>query len=264
MSSRRRRDGTSSIYRVTGRPVSCRLEREDGSPDTVNAAELVGLLDLARERLKLVTVSVCWSAALTPPGAGRPLPGFIPRGPGPDGAESKGHPAASLAADLVRHLGCAVLAMRFPVVDAFAVKLAERFYELAAGKKQPVPRALGLALADRDVVTMPSTAECPALSIGTPALFGARAADLRLAAPDRGAAPSFGTEFLKLAGFPAQPARFVGRTAVMAQASAVFAPRSGAPGILLRHAGRWEDCLRAGTCVYPRTLVRADGVVQGS
>jgi tetratricopeptide (TPR) repeat protein len=217
-----------------GAPGELQFETEDGSPDSVSAAELVGLLDLARERLKLVTVSACWSAAHAPPGTERPRPSPVPDGPGHDGTpEPKGHPAASLAAELVNHLGCAVLAMRFPVVDAFAAGLARRFYELAAGKDQPVPRALGLALADRDVVTVPSTAECPALSIGTPALFGARAVDLRLAAPVRVTVPSFGTEFLKLAGFPAQPARFVGRTAVMAQASAVFAPRSGTPGILL-------------------------------
>ena len=48
-----------------GAPGELALETEDGSPDPVTAAELVDLLDLARERVKLVTVSACWSAALT-------------------------------------------------------------------------------------------------------------------------------------------------------------------------------------------------------
>ena len=48
-----------------GAPGELTLETEDGSPDRITAAELVDLLDLGRERVKLVTVSACWSAALT-------------------------------------------------------------------------------------------------------------------------------------------------------------------------------------------------------
>ena len=38
---------------------------------------------------------------------------------------------------------------------------------------------------------------------------------------------------VRLAGFPAQPDRFVGRTAVMARASAALAPGSKVPGVVL-------------------------------
>ena len=48
-----------------GAPGELVLETEEGSADLVTAAELADMLDLARERVKLVTVSACWSAALT-------------------------------------------------------------------------------------------------------------------------------------------------------------------------------------------------------
>jgi hypothetical protein len=121
--------------------------------------------------------------------------------------------------------------MRYPVVDDFAIALAEKLYGLLVGKAQPLPRALGIALADREVIADPPTARCPALSVATPALFGARAVGLRLPAPQRNDQVSYDTRLLKLAGLPPQPGRFVGRTAVMARASQVLAPRSGASGV---------------------------------
>ena len=73
----------------------------------------------------------------------------------------------------------------------------------------------------------------PALSLATPALFGSSAVDLRLAAPDRGHTDGDGTRSPRMAGFPPQPERFVGRTGVMARASAALAAESGVPGVLL-------------------------------
>ena len=75
-----------------------------------------------------------------------------------------------------------------------------------------------------------------ALSVATPALFGARAVDLTLAAPERTTddPTAAGAGALKMAGFPPQPERFVGRVGVMARASAALAARSGIPGVLLR------------------------------
>ncbi len=110
------------------------LAHVGASPDLVTASDLAGMLDLARERVTLITVSACWSAAL---------------------------------------------------------------------------------------------------SAGTPALFGARAVDLRLEAPRRAGAESYEVGALKMAGFPPQPDRFVGRTGVMARASAALADASGVPGVLL-------------------------------
>jgi hypothetical protein len=220
-----------------GAPGELMLEQKDGSADLVTATDLADLLDLARERVKLVTVSACWSAALTLAEQRRllrlPLLEQQPAGELESRQASELGAAGGLAAELADRLGCGVLAMRYPVVDDFAISLAEKLYGLLAGKAQPLPRALGIALADREVVANPPTAGCPALSVATPALFGARAVELRLSAPQRNGLDSYDTRLLKLAGFPPEPARFVGRTAVMVRASQALAPRSGASGVLL-------------------------------
>jgi hypothetical protein len=232
-----------------GAPGELVLEAEDGSPDRVTAAELVDLLDLARERLKLVTVSACWSAALTLTEQRRLLklparddlraeqaePGLAgdPGRAGGRGRADELDTAGGLAAALVDRLGCGVLAMRYPVVDDFAIALAEKLYDLLVRKGQTLPRALGIALKDRQVIADSPTAGCPALSVATPALFGARTVGLRLAAPQRTSPISYDTRLLKLAGFPSQPDRFVGRTAVMTRASQALAPRNGTAGVLL-------------------------------
>ncbi|GII02887.1 CHAT domain-containing protein [Planobispora takensis] len=216
-----------------GTPGELLLEHPDGSPDPVPAADFVELLDLTADRLKLVTVSACWSAALKAADQLRalgvtPPPGWsAPTGPVSPGRESA---TDTLATDLAGRLGCAVLAMRYPVVDSFAIDLSTGLYDLLVDKGRPLPRALGMAL--RTAVTDPPTPDCPALSVATPALFGARAVDLSLIAPE-GEPVTFRPESLKLAGLPAQPPRFVGRTKVMTEASAALAPRSGRSGVLL-------------------------------
>ncbi len=134
-----------------------------------------------------------------------------------------------LAAALVDRLDCAVLGMRFPVVDDFAIALNRELYGLLVGQGQPLAAAVGIALPD--LVAGPATPACPALSAGTPALFGTRAVDLVLAAP-AGTPLVFEAERTKLAGFPAQPDRFVGRVGVMVRANAALAERSGASGVL--------------------------------
>jgi len=134
-----------------------------------------------------------------------------------------------LAAELVERLACAVLGMRFPVVDDFAIALNRELYGLLIGQGQPLAAAVGMALPD--LVAGPATPECPALSVGTPALFGARVVDLALMAP-AGTPLVFDAERTKLAGFPAQPERFVGRVGVMVRSNAALAERSGASGVL--------------------------------
>jgi hypothetical protein len=215
-----------------GAPGELLLETAAGRPDRMTAADIVGLLDLARERVKLVTLSACWSAALTAADQRRLLGLAVPgdaagRTAGGDGGFALG----SLAAELAKGLGCAVLAMRYPVADDFAITLADKLYGLLADKGRPLPRALGIALSEM-AAEAPSKA-WPALSAGTPGLFGARAVDLRLAAPPREGAESYDTGALKMAGFPPQQDRFVGRTGVMARGSAALADASAVPGVLL-------------------------------
>ena len=224
-----------------GAPGELLLEAEDGSPDPVIADELVDMLDLARERVKLVTVSACWSAApmLAEQRRLLQLPAQDASRTNDRESQRAGNSspdqrqAATLASTLAAQLGCAVLAMRYPVTDDFAIRLTTKLYDLLAGKGRPLAQALGIALKDPGVIATPPTAGCPALSIATPALFGAQAVDLRLQAPGRSGPASYGTGMLKLTQFPPQPDLFVGRTAVMASASAALAPRSGASGILL-------------------------------
>ena len=224
------------------------LEHPDGSPDPVSSSELVGLLAPVARQVKLVTASACSSAELTarehlrllglsPPsretttteggtggtadgGAASPTPGAEPSG---------GQLVPALASALVDRLDCAVLGMRFPVIDDFAIALNEQLYGLVVGQGQPLPAALGLTLPD--LVADPPTPACPALSAGTPALFGARAVDLVLHAPSGGPLV-FDSEQAKLSEFPDQPLRFVGRVRVMARANAALAERSGHSGVL--------------------------------
>jgi hypothetical protein len=240
-----------------GTPGEVQLETATGTPDMVSAAELVELLGLARQRVKLVTVSACWSAALSAAeqrrllslpsaeyarAASRPIEYFadvlsVTAGQGGLPLSTTAGPVAlprstedtsgTLATELSARLDCAVLAMRYPVSDDFAIALSDRLYGLLADKGQPLPRALSLTLRELAAET-----GYPPLSVGTPALFGGRALDLRLAAP-RGAPLAFGPEQTKLAGFPPPPDRFIGRTGVMARASAALAERSGVVGVLL-------------------------------
>jgi tetratricopeptide (TPR) repeat protein len=218
-----------------GAPGELLLETAAGMPDRVTATELASLLGLARERVGLVTVSACWSASLTA-AQERRLLGL------PVSAEEIQIPSderfrvsrpaeadyGTLATALAGGLDCAVLAMRYPVGDEFAVALSEKLYELLAEQAQQLPRAVGLAL--RHLAR-----DYPALSVATPALFGARAIDLTLAAPKRTSTGSYatGTGTLKMAGFPPPPERFVGRVGVMTRASAALAVESGIPGVLL-------------------------------
>ena len=159
-----------------------------------------------------------------PPGRRGPRATAGPSGldAGPDGTH-----VPALAAELASRLDTAVLGMRFPVADDFAVSLSAVLYDLLLGREQPLPGALGLALPK--VVTK----DAHALPAATPAMFGGRALDLVLRAP-RGEQVRFDAgEARKLAGVRPQPERFVGRTGVMAEASAVLAPRSGSSGVLL-------------------------------
>jgi len=214
------------------------LEQEDGTRDLVGTEDLVELLSPLVDRVKLVTASACSTAAVTAAEQLRLL-GLGPAAADPAGADAgagdgvaggtgaAAAPVSALAVRLAEQLDVAVLAMRFPVTDDFAVGLAEGLYDRVLGKGQPLPGALGLSLppllaADRH----------PPISLATPALFGKRGAAAKVDAP-RGAPLAFDDDLVKLSGFLPQPERFVGRTGVMARVNAALAPRSGASGVLL-------------------------------
>jgi tetratricopeptide (TPR) repeat protein len=224
------------------------LEDDAGRPDQLTSDELVDLLDLGGEQIKLVTLSSCESAAVTATEHLRLL-GLAPTRDGRARGEDRGVPAGdggaaegqaplvepddvaeelpAVATAVVDRLDCAVLAMRYPVGDEFAIELAGSFYDLLLGSGQPVAKALAASLVrpDRGVAVS-------GLSLGTPALFGARASDLSLAPPE-GTPQMLDIRSGKLAGFPDQPVRFVGRVGALTRASKVLAPGSGRAGVVL-------------------------------
>ncbi len=204
------------------------LEAPDGRPDLIGADAVARLLQLARPRLKLVSLSACHSGAATVEETLRWLGlDFTPRRDAaatPTPAAAVPEAAGSVAQALVRSLDCGVMAMRFPVEDEFAIDLARRLYDKLLSKDQPLPRALQRALTEtmRD-----QTRGHGALSAVTPALFGERAATLSLKPP---VAPQ--GNFCAPIGFPPEARHFVGRVAALTRASAALAPDSGQTGVL--------------------------------
>ncbi|SUS05528.1 conserved hypothetical protein [uncultured Defluviicoccus sp.] len=202
------------------------LEHDDGSNDIITTEALLDLLAPARGRLKLATLSACWSAAATIAETRAWL--GLPAATTPEAREA---PAAatgsdtvlpSLARALADELGCAVLAMRYPVGDQFAIALAAGLFRHLFENRQPLPRALAMALSQ-------AVPEAPPLSVATPALFGAAALALTLVPPAQQAEPPLYTE---MSAFPDEPERFVGRTGALAAATRALAPNSGQAGVL--------------------------------
>jgi len=229
-----------------GLPAGLVLERSDGRGDLVSGPELVEILDPAGSQIKLVTLSSSYSAATTAAEHLRLL-GITPieladsdvaavdrvgstLDVGTDPPTSARTGPLPLAAELVRRLDCAVVAMRYPVVDDFATALTGQLYEFVLGKGQPLARAMQLSMPR--VVKDPPTPAAPALSVATPAIFGTRAVELTLQ-PPKGEPLVFHAALTKLAGFPPEPQRFVGRVGLMTRANAALAPNSGQTGVLL-------------------------------
>ena len=212
-----------------GAPGELLLETVEGKPDPVSAIDLADLLESARGRLKLVTIAACWSAAVNAAEQRKLLGLPVSDVPGTRG--DSGSVAGTLATELAKRLRCAVLAMRYPVGDEFAIALAEQLYELLADQGQQLPSAVGTTL--QQLAGGTSRVSFRALSAATPVLFGGNAVNLRLAAPDCIPSETYAMTASKMAGFPPQADRFVGRTGVMARASAALASKSGVPGMLL-------------------------------
>jgi hypothetical protein len=123
--------------------------------------------------------------------------------------------------------------MRYRVGDDFSIRLADHLYGSLLGDGNRLPRALQLAL-PKALGEGPEPGS-PPLSVATPALFGARAADLSLAPPPA-PTPTFSVANIKLAFFPPEPDRFVGRIQPMATANGVLAGHDGDTGVLFAAA----------------------------
>ncbi|SDL49813.1 CHAT domain-containing protein [Geodermatophilus siccatus] len=228
------------------------LEHEDGTPDELGPGELVDLLEPMRHRLRLAVLSACESGAATAaetlrlldlaqqveqlqqqanqeaglsPADGTPVDTPpAPPASGNGAAPAEGWPGLGRA--LVAELGCAVLAMRYPVIDDFTIDLTRHFYCELLERDQPVDVALARALPQ--AATTPPSLGAPAVSLATPALLGP-ATGLMLQPPPGTAAPIS----LALAGFPDEPERFVGRTETLTRARRALLAGSGQSGVLL-------------------------------
>ncbi|MGH8916776.1 MAG: AAA family ATPase, partial [Actinomycetes bacterium] len=205
------------------------LENADGSVDPVPTAELVELLRPARPRLKLAVVSSGQSTAATTAEALRWL------GLDDPAADLETQAALEAAATpmevaraLVAQLDCAVVTMRYPVVDEFTTGFAQALYDRVFRNTQPLDWAVAAAVPDA-AGPLPSSAR-PAISVATPAIFGASAIELSLAPPV--GKPVLDPTDEVLARFPTEPTRFVGRVEEMAAASTALAPASGRAAVV--------------------------------
>ncbi|WP_181320129.1 AAA family ATPase [Saccharothrix carnea] len=222
-------DGWDVIHiSAHGLDGSVLLEKEDGTPDPVNSRELVDLMVATAHRVRVVTLSACSSAAPVLAGDRRLLGIDVAELPS-DGVAAQA--MSAVAVDLAERLDAAVVGMRFPITDEFAIGLSAELYGLLLGRGQPVARALALALPR--VVTDPATRSRPALSAGTPALFGSHAVDTTVVAPQGGPVLFDEHHERRMANVPDQAERFVGRTLLLTRAAQVLAPRSGRSGLLL-------------------------------
>ncbi|HEX4167152.1 MAG TPA: NB-ARC domain-containing protein [Bryobacteraceae bacterium] len=197
------------------------LEKVDGSVDLVPSTEFARLLWSARGQLKWVTLSACLSAAATVEESLQWLGVADPK-PAPEHVSST-TPLQAVAREIVKSMDCAVLAMRYPVGDQFAIDLGRRLFEGVLDQEQSLARAMQIVLPE----LTKAEAGAAAVSVATPSLFGRYAADLALAVPKGESELRLG-----LAHFPEEPLQFVGRVGLLSRARRALAPGSGYTGIL--------------------------------
>lgn len=205
-----------------GRAGQLFLERDDDSRDRVTAAELVDLLASAPRPPGLVVLSTCESgAARVLHRRGRlgrsstDLVGLV-QGESGNGSDNLGYEVAG-------RLGCAVLAMRYPVDDDFSVALSRLLYTGLLVDGAAIDEVL------RTAIPAAATSGAP-LSAATPMLFGDPSFRL---APDRPVV-SVRPEPAEDPGLPSPPELFVGRSSILARVLQLRAQMTvlvGMPGV---------------------------------
>ena len=213
------------VVHFSGHGAAGRLLLEDdaGRAHEVPTADLVAWLHDARHRLKLVSLAACSSAAFT---VAETLQAMDVEAP--DVAEQAEAASAShaLAVEVLRETQATVVAMRYPVVDEFAIAFDLALFEGLWDKHLDAPSAVGWALSR--AARFPPTPGAPALSAFTPAVFGPASPPLRLVPPPAASGTKPDT---RMKYFEPEPPRFVGRVAVLTRANAVLAPGSGRSGV---------------------------------
>jgi CHAT domain len=217
-----------------GMPGSLVLETPEGRPDLISSDDVAQLLRQSGRRLKLVVLSACLSAAtsieqtLSWLGLAEARRDAVTAREPSDAIEQAPKAAPTVARALVNSLDCGVVAMRYAVGDEFAMELARSLFDGLFRQRQNLPSAIQGALT---AALGPNGAAAGALSVATPALFGAKAADLKLEPPKR-PAQGFAVSDTGLAEFPGQPEHFVGRVAAMTRASTALAAEGQKSGVL--------------------------------
>ena len=231
------------VVHFSGHGLASRLilEKDDGSRDDVDTADLVDLLRPTRKRLKWVTLSACLSAAATADETLRWM-GLDPArlrqtedAAGDDADAAAADDSAKrlpvLARTVAEELNCGVLAMRFPVGDEFAIELAQQVYGGVFESGQPLHQALRYAMTE--LCGPPQTAaprRHSALAVATPTLFGQTLLSLSLCPRQAHAEPDAGDTPLAL--FPPAHERLVGRVRELTRASRALALDSDYKGVL--------------------------------
>jgi tetratricopeptide (TPR) repeat protein len=234
------------------------LETASGNPDLLPANDLINLLRPIQSRLKLTVLSACESGGANALDTFRWLrldneAEHLESGSGAAGLDDQAdaRPSAMMqgvAQELATALDCVAVAMRYPLSDEFAMKFTGALYAELLEDGESLDRAFSTAL-NEAIGQRPSPA-APPLCIATPTLLGAKAAGLRLNPPSetgysqRSSQPVMPT-------FPAEPKRFVGRTAPMTRASAVLAPQSDQCAVLVHGmagAGKTACALELAYC----------------
>ena len=220
------------VIHFSGHGLTTRLllEGASGQPDPVSTDELLQMLLFARGRLKLLVLSSCESGAAAGNEAIRVCESTAEDETSRSLEDSK--PLAALAVEAAGQLDCAVLGMRYRVSDDFSIALTHHLYDNLIDKRNPLPRAMQLALPEA-LEHWPEPGN-PPLSVATPALFGRRGADLLLEPP--AAKLSFAPGSLKMSYFDREPQLFVGRVEPMATASRALARNDHFSGILFHAA----------------------------
>jgi hypothetical protein len=212
-----------------GMPGSLALETGTGRSDPVSSVEVAQLLRASGRRLKLVVLSACLSAAasIEQTLSWLGIAEALHKADGGAAPASDPSQAPPVVRALIGELDCAVLAMRYAVEDEFATALVHALFDGLFRLRQTLPQATQHAL----TTALRENPTAGAISLATPALFGAKAAGLQLTPPRR-PRRDFAVPETGLAAFPNERARFVGRVAAMTRASAALAAEAEKSGVL--------------------------------
>jgi tetratricopeptide (TPR) repeat protein len=212
-----------------GAPGRIWLETPTGQPVQVDTDQLTDWLHDARHRLKLVCLNACSTAAFTVTATRRNLglqstndTDLVQQDPQAEAPQA----AVSLAVAVADAARCPVIAMRYPIVDDYAIDYTRHLYDALWRLGHDIATAATYA-AVQAAPTTPTPA-APPESLYTPAVYGATAPTTRLTPPAGDT-----TADTRLAAFPRQAERFVGRVPALTAAHGALAPRSGHGGVIL-------------------------------